>query len=349
MSGKKLQDFVSVLGSIAMLLSLSAAAVGRAAVARGLDENGSNKTTSVKSEKSDKTSADTKAIEPSPGSSSAEEQLRALNERVRKLESIIERQQQAIEMLQSRTQPEPVPTVLNAAVPAAASPPATGVPGAPAGSSVSRVAKPAQADDAPLQFHIGSATITPVGFMDFTAVFRSTNVGSGIGTNFGGVPFNNVPAGKLTELRLSAQNSRIGARVDADVAGAHVIGYLESDFLGFVPSNAAVSSNSVSQRLRLYWADVKKNKWEVMGGQSWTMMTPGRKGISPLPSDIFFSQTIDVNYQLGLTWARQPGVRFVYHPSEGVALGLALENAEQYMGGSAGGGLVTLPSGLAAR
>src|SRR5439155_9469999 len=42
--------------------------------------------------------------------------------------------------------------------------------------------------EAPLQLHIGSAAITPVGFMDFTAVFRSTNPGSGIGTNFGSIP-----------------------------------------------------------------------------------------------------------------------------------------------------------------
>lgn len=199
----------------------------------------------------------------------------------------------------------------------------------------------------PLQIHLGTATITPVGFMDMTEVFRSTNVGSSIGTNFGNIPFGNTPAGNLTESRLSAQNSRIGARVDAKVNGAHVIGYWESDFLGFTPTNVAVSSNSIGFRMRLYWVDVQKGKWEVLGGQSWSMMTPNRKGISALPGDLFYSQDMDTNYQLGLTWSRQPGFRFLYHANSTVTWGLSLENAEQFAGGSGGGGAVTLPSGLA--
>ena len=98
--------------------------------------------------------------------------------------------------------------------------------------------------EAPLQLHIGSASITPVGFMDFTAVFRSTNPGSGIGTNFGSIPYNSGVAGNISEFRLSAQNSRIGLRVDAKVHGANVLGYLESDFLGPLAGNGAVTSNS---------------------------------------------------------------------------------------------------------
>ncbi len=205
---------------------------------------------------------------------------------------------------------------------------------------------PQQEPSSPLSFHIGDAYVTPVGFMDFTGVVRSTSPGSGIGTNFGSIPYSNATQGNLSETRLSPQNSRIGARVDANVRGAHVIGYWESDFLGAVPANAAVSSNSYSLRLRLYWVDLKNGKWEILGGQSWSMITPGRKGISPLPGDIFFSQDMDVNYQLGLTWSRDPQFRFVYHPSDQVAFGFSLENPEQYIGGSAGGGLITLPSAL---
>jgi hypothetical protein len=198
----------------------------------------------------------------------------------------------------------------------------------------------------PLQLHIGSASITPVGFMDFTAVFRSTNPGSGIGTNFGSIPYNTGVAGKISEFRLSAQNSRIGLRVDTKVHGANVLGYLESDFLGFVPTNAAVTSNSDSLRMRLYWVDVRKDKVELFAGQSWSMLTPNRKGLSALPSDLFYSQVIDVNYQNGLVWSRNPQFRFIVHPAESIAMGLSLENPEQYIGGSGGGGLVTLPAAL---
>lgn len=201
--------------------------------------------------------------------------------------------------------------------------------------------------ESPLQIHIGEATITPVGFMDFTGVFRTSNPGSGIGTNFGSIPYNTSINGNISEFRLSAQNSRVGLRVDANVHGANVLGYLESDFLGFNPGNVVVTSNSNSLRLRLYWVDVRKDKVELFAGQSWSMLTPNRKGLSALPADLFYSQNIDVNYQNGLIWSRQPQFRFIVHPNDKLAMGLSLENPEQYIGGSGGGGLITLPAALA--
>ena len=199
---------------------------------------------------------------------------------------------------------------------------------------------------APLSWPLGSAFITPIGFLDFTSVTRSTNPGTGIGTNFGSIPFATAANGNLSENRLSAQNSRIGLRVDTKFGNTTVLGYLESDFLGFLPANGAVSSNSDSLRLRLYWLDVRRKKLELLAGQSWSMLTPGRNGISPLPSDLFYTQDIDVNYQAGLVWGRVPQFRVVYHPTAAWALGISLENPEQYIGGSAGGGLVTLPASL---
>jgi hypothetical protein len=141
------------------------------------------------------------------------------------------------------------------------------------------------------------------------------------------------------------QNSRIGFRADADVMGAHVIGYMEADFLGTPAStNIAVTSNSNLLRSRLYWVDVRRGAWEVLGGQTWSLLTPGRSGISPLPSDVFYSQDIDVNYQAGLFWGRIPELRLVVHPSKQVAFAVALDSPDQYAGGSSGGGSITLPS-----
>lgn len=201
----------------------------------------------------------------------------------------------------------------------------------------------------PLSVLIGDSAITPIGFMDMTEVFRSADAGSGIGANFGSFPFNNsFPNARLTESRFSIQNSRIGARFDTKVHGANVTGYWESDFLGNPGSNnLSVSSNSYVFRVRLYWVDVRKDKWEFLGGQSWSLLTPGRNGISPLPGDIFYTQDMDVNYNAGLVWARIPGFRFVYHPSNTVAAAISVENPDQYFGGSGGGGNPTLPAGLA--
>jgi hypothetical protein len=216
-------------------------------------------------------------------------------------------------------------------------------PGLPAALST-----PQSSDEpaSPLQIKIGTATITPIGFMDFTGVFRSADGGSSIGTNFGSTPYNNVSTGlgKLSEFRLSAQNSRIGARFDAMVHGTKVLAYWESDFLGTQSTNAGVSTHSDSFRMRLYWVDLRNGKWELLGGQSWSMLTPGRKGISPLPGDLFYSQDIDTNYQVGIPWTRAPQVRALYHSGDVVTLGFALETADQYGGGSSGGGAIVLPS-----
>ena len=202
----------------------------------------------------------------------------------------------------------------------------------------------------PLQFKIGSTSITPLGFMDFTGVYRTKDNGSGIGTNFGSIPYaltgNSGYATNLSEFRLSMQNSRVGFRTDTDVHGAHIIGYMEMDFLGNNPGNVAVSSNSNTVRSRLYWVDVRRGAWEVLAGQTWSLLTPGRSGISPIPGDIFYTQDMDVNYQAGLFWGRIPELRVVYHYNKSVAFAVAVDSPEQYAGGSSGGSLVTFPSAL---
>jgi hypothetical protein len=200
----------------------------------------------------------------------------------------------------------------------------------------------------PLQIHIGTATITPVAFMDFTSVYRNHDTNGNMGTNFGNIPYTSTSAyaPNLSEFRFSSENSRIGFRVDADVKGAHVMGYMEADFHGNNATSVAVATNSNTLRERLYWVDLNTGHFEILGGQTWTLLTPGRSGISPLPADIFYSQDIDINYQLGLVFGRIPELRFVYHPSKKMAFAIALDSPDQYAGGNGGSGTIVLPSAL---
>ncbi len=197
----------------------------------------------------------------------------------------------------------------------------------------------------PLSFQIGGMQFTPGGFLDFTAVYRSTAVGSGIGTNFASIPYNNTTAGQLSEFRESAQNSRVTLKVSGNRGATAVTGYIEADFLGNQPANVAVSSNSNTLRMRVYFVDARRGPWEVVAGQDWSLLTPGRSGLSPMPADIFFSQNMDTNYQVGLTWARQPQLRVLYHASSQFTAGFSIEQGEPYIGGSAGAAQVTLPGG----
>ncbi len=204
-----------------------------------------------------------------------------------------------------------------------------------------RAVQETERKESPLSFHIGGADFTPGGFMDFTSIFRSTNTGNPGGTNFFAIPFSNTVAGHLTEERFTATNSRISLKATSKFGKNDVTGYYEMDFLGNDAANVFVTSNSHTFRQRLYWLDLKRDKFEILAGQSWSWLTPNRVGLSPNPSDIFYGLNEDFNYQVGLTWTRAPQVRFVYHPNENWTMGVALENSEQF----GGQGEVTFPVG----
>jgi hypothetical protein len=236
-----------------------------------------------------------------------------------------------------------VPPLPAAPAPKPAVPPApTPAPQAPAAAAAS---------DAPLQLKIGGTTIVPIGFMDFTNTWRSTADGDSLKTNFGKFPYNNsLPLARDTENKMSLQNSRIGARLDGTYKDWHYLGYWESDFVGdFAGNNTQVTSNSVLFRLRLYWINLRNKHFEVQAGQSWSLLTPNRNGLSALPGDLFYGQEFDVNYLNGLTWGRIPGIRFIYHSGgDKINFGVSLENADQYFGGYGGATTPTLPAAFAA-
>lgn len=209
-------------------------------------------------------------------------------------------------------------------------------PPVPSGGS-SPSAAPQQASPqggpSPLSFKIGAAQFTPGGFLDAALFYRTKNLGSGLATSFGTVPFNSaLPQGRLSETHISAQYSRLSLKVDANLTPSTAItGYVEADFLGFLPPNAYITANSNSLRLRVYWADVKHAKWEFLGGQEWSLFQPNRVGLSPNTADVFYTQNEDPNFQVGLIWARQTQFRVTYHVNENWAIGASVENPQQFV------------------
>ncbi|HZU25406.1 MAG TPA: hypothetical protein VFA04_07780 [Bryobacteraceae bacterium] len=220
------------------------------------------------------------------------------------------------------------------------------IPAGPGPQKTELTNQPPTETKAPLSWQLGDATFTPLGFMDFTSVWRSTDIGTGIGTTFSAAPYNNTVLGRMPENHFSTQNSRVGFKVDSEYHDMKIRGYLEADFLGNPAGSLAVTSNANTMRMRLYWVDLTKSNIEFLAGQSWSMMTPNRKGISPMPGDIFYSQDMDTNYQNGLVWTRAAQVRVLYHGGDHFTWGFAAENPEQYVGG----GVVfpaTLPASFA--
>jgi hypothetical protein len=254
---------------------------------------------------------------------------------------------EALEEKMSGTPSEPAatpaaaPATSTLAIPSTASssvtPAATaGAPlGTPSASAMAAMKPQANGEKSPLFFKIGAAEFYPLGFLDATSIFRTTNMttqgGGSIGTSFGSIPFNNTILGRDTEEKFSTQNSRLGLRIESDAGGGHVTGYVEADFLGYLAPSGNVTSNSNSLRMRLYWVDYKRGMWEVLGGQSWSLLTPNRNGLSALPGDLFYGQEEDTNYLLGLTWARQTGIRVIVHPTKYWAIGASAENPQQLL------------------
>ena len=198
-----------------------------------------------------------------------------------------------------------------------------------------------ESKESPLSFRIGGADFTPGGFVDFQNVFRTTNASNGSivpgfssGTPFGGIPFSNTIQGHVTEFRSTAQNSQFNLKTHAVLGQNDITGYLEMDFNGNDTTNVFVTANSHTARLRLYWLDLKRGKWEFLGGQTWGLMTPNRVGVSPMPSDLALTLNSDPNYQVGLPLTRAAEFRVAYHPNDHWSFAAGIENPQQYVSAS---------------
>src|SRR5438270_3209783 len=219
----------------------------------------------------------------SAGSGSVADELKALREAISEQQKQIAQQQQQITQQQQKienleqqllTKTSGTPHVTDAALHTAAPAPATTV--------VQETEKP---KESPLSFRIGGTEFTPGGFVDFENIFRSTNTGGSSATSFGAIPFSNTVQGHLTEFRSTGQYSRYNLKISGKYGSNNVVGYIEGDFNGNDPANVFVTSNSHTNRLRLYWLDLKRGKWEFLGGSTWGMQTPNRVGLSPMPAD----------------------------------------------------------------
>ena len=192
--------------------------------------------------------------------------------------------------------------------------------------------------------NLGPAKIRLIGYAALSNIYRSTNSGGNVATSFGSLPFDNTVAGNTSEFRFSAQNTRLAMRADADLKSSKVAGYFEIDFLGQVPGDvAAASPGNYGLRMRHAWFDFQKGKWEITGGQLFSLITPLKNSISPWPGDVSITQVIDQFFVAGLVWGRSPQVRVVYHYSDAMSFGFSAENPEQQVGSS-----VVFPSALTA-
>ena len=253
---------------------------------------------------------------------SVADELKALREAISLQQKQIAQQQEQIQTLEQRLQDTTsgTPHVAEATLHTAS--PATNV--------VQETEKP---KESPLSFRIGGTEFTPGGFVDFENIFRSTNTGNVTATTYGAIPFSNTIAGHLTEFRSTGQYSRYNLKIAGKYGANNVVGYIEGDFNGNDAGNVFVTSNPHTNRLRLYWLDLKRGDWEFLAGQSWGLETPNRKGLSPNPADLMLTIGEDANVHVGIPYTRAGLFRAVLHPNDNFAWGLEIQNPQQFTNG----------------
>jgi hypothetical protein len=265
-------------------------------------------------------------------SSAIADELKALREAVMAQQTQIAeqqqrmaQQQQQIEKLQQTLMERTgTPRVENAALTVSATPATTTT-----ANAVQETEKP---KESPLSFRIGGTDFTPGGFVDFENVFRTTNTGNVAATNFWSIPYSNTVNGHLTEYRSTGQYSRFNLKVSGKYGANNVLGYIESDFNGNDAANVFVSSNSHTFRLRVFWVDLKRGKWEFLGGSTWGLQTPNRTGISPMPSDLALTYGEDAQTHIGLNYTRAGEFRVGYHFTDHAVWAFAAQNPQQFIG-----------------
>jgi len=199
-----------------------------------------------------------------------------------------------------------------------------------------------QANEGTPTFRIGSADIRLGGFVDIENIYRTTNTQNNIATNYAAIPFNNTPQGNLSEYRLTAQFSRFNIRVTDKIGDTDVAGYCEADFSGNDATNVYQTVNGHTLRMRLCFMRLQRSKWEILGGQTWSWLTPNRIGIGPNPAELAITYNEDQNIGVGLPYTRAAELRVAYHLNDHWALGIGIEDPNQYIGN-----FVALPSAFA--
>jgi hypothetical protein len=176
--------------------------------------------------------------------------------------------------------------------------------------------------DNPVAIRFKGITLTPGGFIAAETVFRNKATGSDINTGLNNVPLPGNPGAQTTEFNASARQSRISLLAEGKLASATLTGYLETDFLGAGITSNNNESNSYVLRMRQGYGQVRfDNGWSITGGQMWSLATETKKAVDNRTEAL--PMTIDPQYTVGFSWARQEGFRVAKTFGEGVKLTLA--------------------------
>ncbi len=149
----------------------------------------------------------------------------------------------------------------------------------------------------PVVVHVGPLALRPTAYVDMAGVSRSDMTADSMNTKLDRIPLTDTPSGSQGTLRTS----RMMLTGTVPIGEGKLTGYMESDFMNFAASQSMY-------RWRQYWGRFEFGKWEVLGGQAWSLMRPNRVGLLT-EKDMMHTDVIDSAYQVGLLGSRTRQIR----------------------------------------
>jgi hypothetical protein len=187
--------------------------------------------------------------------------------------------------------------------------------------------------ETPMSIHLKGVTITPGGFVAAEFVRRSRELGADVITPFNNLTMPGASQSTLPEFFGTGRQSRPTVFVGGKMKDVELSSYVSGDFLSSGTTSNNNQTNSYTFRLRQAWGQAKfSNGWKFLGGQAWSLVTEMKSGIAPSDDTGRVNDarpaTIDGQYSVGFTFARQYGLRLTKDFSNGVSVAFAMENAQ---------------------
>lgn len=193
-------------------------------------------------------------------------------------------------------------------------------------SGASNSAQPSSSDE-PVAIRYKGITLTPGGFTAAETVYRSKALSADVNTPFNSAPMPGASNSNVSEFNFSGRQSRISMLMEGKLSNVKIGGYYEADFLGGGSTSNNNQSNSYVFRQRQFWGQAAfDNGWKITGGQQWSLITQTAKGMDNRTE--LLPMTIDAQYHIGFSWARQYGMRFTKDFGDKIWLGFSVEGPQ---------------------
>ena len=199
--------------------------------------------------------------------------------------------------------------------------------------------------------HFKGITFSPGGFLAAETAYRTRAAQADVNTPFTGIPFPGADLSRISENNFSGRQSRLSFLAEGKADNVKLTGYYETDWLGTGVTSNNRQSNSYVMRQRQIWGQAAfSSGWTITGGQMWSLATETRKALDNRTEAT--PMTVDAQYNVGFTWARQYGFRVTKNFNDKFWLGFSAEGAQTTLtnhnsptavlvgGAGAGGGLL---------